>query len=125
MDIKENFYSKLQQIREGKDASWNDKYDERKKAMGHKLEEEQLDELRKPKNIDKLKKHMGDAAQAASDAAYEKGGKHYDDATVKRRKAIKSKKREDMDDANAEQGKMSKSWKRSIAFGKIADRKKK
>lgn len=103
MGIKDRFYTNLNMIRE---------------------EAERLDELRKPKDMDKLKKHMGDAAQAASDDAYKKGGDHYDETARKRKKAITSKKKEDADDANAEQDKMRKSWKRSIAFGKIADRMK-
>lgn len=101
MSIRDRFYQKLQESRE------------------------QLDELRKPKDIDKLRKHMGDAAQAASDDAYKKGGDHYDETARKRKKAISTKSPQDMDDATAEQKKMSDAWKRSIAFGKIADRKKK
>jgi hypothetical protein len=79
-----------------------------------------LNELREPKDDKKRRK---EAARAASDASYEKGSQHYDKTTELRGQAIKTKDRKDIDAANAEKKKMNKEWKRSIAFGKIADKK--
>ena len=130
-DINEDQNDKLfkrsrEMIARSKSDRWNKEEPQFKRiakrvSKEKRLEEEQqLDELRVPKDDKSRRK---EAARAASDAEYKKGGEHYDETTKKRGKAMKSKKREDIDDANAEQAKMRKSWIRSIAFGKIADKK--
>jgi len=149
MDIKERFYSKLQQLREESDDFFSpvqkkamnkaasmyrkkghdvhnthmsslptgDRHiivthtnTEGKKMQSHHefdpkdghvslqsvgsrmMKEEQLDELRKPKDIDKLKKHMGKAARAREDAMMrDTYNPAYDDETEARRNALRSK----------------------------------
>lgn len=86
-------------------------------------EEQQLDELRKPKDLDKLKKHMKDTYKAAEDAAAKKYYKDYDDETAARKSFIKSKSPEAKEKADAAKKTREKSAKRVIKFQKINDKK--
>ena len=68
MDIKENFHSKLQAIRE-----------------------EQLDELRQPKNIDSRKKHIKDTIKISKERAYDEYDKKHGEDVDARKNHLKNK----------------------------------
>lgn len=85
------------------------------------LPEEQLDELRRPRDPDKGRKYISGGARAAEDAAAKKYYDKYDDETAKRRKAIKSKSEEDKKAATKAGEERQKAAKRVIKLQKIKE----